>query len=763
MSTRRTILCKMSIMSANPPAASDNMHVQHTIASEMIAKSTEQAMAWARDDASGRLVHISMLSREQTGLRCGCRCPACAGLLQAVNAGRGVEHYAQPRARRPFFRHDAGQQRDACLLRAAQLAALQLLTETGEIELPAHNVRHPYVGGSGDIYTGQAHRPAQRVRVILRTWVDEQRAIITLADGKRVLVQLQATMRTPSGPQDADGGPGEGEPSGLDAIITIRVDDPDVAGWGPEQILQHAVAEDGLACWSRHWDDGQMLQDAERQALEQARQAQDLMPDELQAYSDLPASLRYETYLHWTLKELLASLRWLEMGPWNETITAHASELGDFTTTVHLAGCILNLSQIRLEQRMQGMIPDVLCTAEDRSGKLGRFPLMIEVAVTHRIESEKLERIQRANVACIEIDIRQLARSGRIRREQLRTELQRNIGIKRWVHLPYMARRIAQETQALQALRDNKLAEFHLARERQLRLSSLSDVELVQAYLVAIAAWPDQPCTRDKDTNPYTLFDLEGAVLRRQVLAPAFYGEMGVLRSLDVIRAEGRGRKGGFPNSAQVIHKAASDPSLTPYIGLLLMARRVYNPPMDPDQKTQIDRLAQEVRGSIERGRDDFARPTQDDTLIAQLFPELRPLLDKPWGTKAAVAQIRRDQAARSRPAPSPAPSEQDIQAAIQAERARERRRALDVLAHKGWQPPLGMNRSVEQMLAIREVQQLLGRSRPSHHDELRRFLEDAWEARARGVPLDVWLLQQDPDLDVRSMASVLMAAWLVL
>jgi hypothetical protein len=53
-------------------------------------KRSHTRMAWAvaRDDS--RTIHISMLGRHETGLKCDCVCPACGGWLQ-VNAGLSEE------------------------------------------------------------------------------------------------------------------------------------------------------------------------------------------------------------------------------------------------------------------------------------------------------------------------------------------------------------------------------------------------------------------------------------------------------------------------------------------------------------------------------------------------------------------------------------------------------------------------------------------------------------------------------------------------
>jgi hypothetical protein len=97
----------------------------------------DQPLRWALHAQSRRVIHVSMLQRKQKGLACGCVCPGCGEELEAVNAGRDPSHFTLPNTLGQFFRHGRGHQKDNCLLLAGRLAALQLLFERGEVEIPA--------------------------------------------------------------------------------------------------------------------------------------------------------------------------------------------------------------------------------------------------------------------------------------------------------------------------------------------------------------------------------------------------------------------------------------------------------------------------------------------------------------------------------------------------------------------------------------------------------------------------------------------------
>jgi len=123
------------------------------IAGDDWGERSKTLMAWAVHAQTRRAVYVVSLPRAEKGLECNCICPACGGVLEAVNNGRDAEHYLKPNTLRPFFRHHRGQQGTACLVWVAQLAALKLLVESKEIDLPAPTAQQSVIGLSGAVYT----------------------------------------------------------------------------------------------------------------------------------------------------------------------------------------------------------------------------------------------------------------------------------------------------------------------------------------------------------------------------------------------------------------------------------------------------------------------------------------------------------------------------------------------------------------------------------------------------------------------------------
>ena len=174
-----------------------------------------QPMRWAEYKATGQVTYIGWLGAARNGNACGCKCPACGEDLQAVNADKDASHFLKANTRGMYFRHPSGHQREECSFLMAKLAALHLLMECGEVDLPPPRRAASHRGASGTNYTGEAVGHAWRGRITDKVWVDSQSARITI-DGRTVFVQLQAR---PNFLSDA----------AVDGVIAIRVNDPIVA------------------------------------------------------------------------------------------------------------------------------------------------------------------------------------------------------------------------------------------------------------------------------------------------------------------------------------------------------------------------------------------------------------------------------------------------------------------------------------------------------------------------------------------------------
>ncbi|RYD85809.1 MAG: hypothetical protein EOP84_01235 [Verrucomicrobiaceae bacterium] len=153
----------------------------------------EPLMTWAVRASEGRrAVHISMLNVKENGAACGCFCYACGDKLRAINVGKLAAHFEKPRTQRPHFKHDHGAADRKCLSAVARLVALAHFIEQDEIVLPPRLFRATRQLFNGKIIEVVKESPGVTAEVLERRWVDDQSAILLMADG----TELAVTVRT---------------------------------------------------------------------------------------------------------------------------------------------------------------------------------------------------------------------------------------------------------------------------------------------------------------------------------------------------------------------------------------------------------------------------------------------------------------------------------------------------------------------------------------------------------------------------------------
>lgn len=463
----------------SPPKTPDVKFSDSPPPSSWVEKSGS-LMAWAVRADSWRAVHVSMLLHEETGLKCGCVCPACGAILQAVNAGKDDAHFKQPNTLRAFFRHHTGQQQDECLKRAAKLAALQLLIESQQIDLPGYTVHRSVAGVSGAVYSSQAHRASLKLEIVERRWVDEQTASITLANGRVVLLSLVADTQVSS-------------VDGYDAVISINVNDPEVSTWSPEKILASMSLDGAWLCWRKHWDEEALQLEAAEAARKQAHEMIDALPAGLVLADSATALQRSESVLHWVIKNLVAGLTSIEVAGHSEVVGLDFPDGSYRQLPISLPPMTLLLANARLEHALGGVVPDVMCRARQMGGRAEPFELLVEVAVTNPVGSLKRLKLESMDLACIEIDVGLIGRSGRVSVEELRSILEAHGSIKRWIHHPRLvqlrARANAELLQQFEVAKEEALIEAR--RDDQFR--AWTTWQRLRAYVTLLRAqWGNQ-------------------------------------------------------------------------------------------------------------------------------------------------------------------------------------------------------------------------------------------------------------------------------
>lgn len=411
-------------------------------------------LKWAHDSRTGepRYIHDA----EVIDGNARCKCPACDLSLTPVLAG-------QPLSKKPtaHFRHPKGGLKDDCTLIAARLAAIRHLQERGFIDLPRRRMSANATGFSGEGYGGWAEAPEQRISISGAVFHDYATALLTLDDGRELLVDL-------TGHRDA-GSDGHGR-----AIVTLSLSDLSIAMMSPEEIRARLRLLPDIR-WCAHWNDQALQTTAVAHARQAAQDAMDAWgdADEELFRRDLPSNVdpsmtqkwRRETLLHSEVKSILGKTSQIATpGLEVEVLRSTADEFSDVWEDCTLrilwmsASQTLSLATSQLEQRQGRIVPDVICTLsapqsyiyggteiyldgdfqeliEDTYSSY-RWPqtLLIEITVTHGIDQVKLRRIQELDLPTLEIDISSLG--GQVTREGLRNLIVNETIGKRWVHHP---------------------------------------------------------------------------------------------------------------------------------------------------------------------------------------------------------------------------------------------------------------------------------------------------------------------------------------
>lgn len=629
-------------------------------------------LKWANDKRTGepRYIHDS----EVIVGTAECQCPACNLALTPVLAG-------QPRRRNPtaHFRHPKGAQKDECTVVAARLAVIRQLQDDGFIDLPKRRMSVTATGFSGEGYEGWVELPEQRAFIASSSLQDHATAILTLEDGRELLVDL-------SGRSDVHGQSGQ-------AVITLNASDPAIAAMTPEEIRARLRLTPEIY-WHAHWDDQNLKRAASQRARQLALDALDEWSeaDEFVFKQHLPdgidisatQKLRRETLLHWEVKAILARTSKILTPSLEVEVTRYAPDefRGDWDDNTLRAVWVtaeadLALKSAQLETRLGDIIPDVICNLREPLPFIHggievwldgafeelvespfstiRWPanLLIEVTVTHGIDQEKLLRIQEINLPTIEIDIGSLG--GRVTREGLRNlVIHETIG-KRWIHHPAwgMGRKKIDEHLDGHPVTlgfKERLAEL---RRPQILAKALS--EWISQYLAAAMDFHDTNTRLDKVIRAYkgtgptpkllgqdseqwlklieaadalAIHGYPGAADREMV------GNAGIIPRLLSIQ-HNRGVGYAFDTGYQVVSAIMqSGPGYQQWHTLYTIAVKAYGLDTKFTQK-QSDRYVawrQNIIDKVEAADETHLRPIRYDAVLSVLFPEMAPRLANGYG-----------------------------------------------------------------------------------------------------------------------------------
>ena len=603
----------------------------------------DSPMRWALGP-DGTATHIFSIRPEKTGIKCECTCPGCQEPLQAVNARlnvpKGTPVWSASRTGRTmsqFFRHPSGHSRTSCLQKASQLATLTLFKTRGLIEVPAPISRQYFQGVSGKEYASEMRGRPQNLLVRRSEWLDHQRASLILKDGRKVLVVLESSHLNTHDPD-------------FDGVISVRCDDPEIAGLTVEEILKRVVLSDHHTCWVRHWDDGELNAKALEQAKADAIDALDWISDEV-AIGLGDVKLTSESLLHLVIKHIIAQAGYIITPDFVERIPYRHHFLYD--EVVRFPGARYTLQNVRLEHALPGMVPDIYCDIVE-NGKT--HSLAIEIFVTHGLSPQKINTIKVKNLRCLEVDVARFKEYGQLSIEKLRELVLNDPNSKVWKHHPYIESALSaaharikehddrveleqaerqEYERKIQAQKARRLQQIGIAKEHyKIKISRAPAEALPEIFKDAVLHYLAE-IKRGKIDECYIVPSELAVEMRRAGYNNAedrFFwsldGTMTLLLSLAWGAKLPLRKRDKLVE--QVFHLYRKEPSFFP---LVLRALKRFGVQLTATQERELANARRHAWDSIKNGELEFTRSTQFDSLIGVLLPNLLPDLAEPEGT----------------------------------------------------------------------------------------------------------------------------------
>lgn len=595
---------------------------------------SELVMAWARDRATGEPRYILELGHDQRGAKCGCECASCGAPLTAVNATK------QEFVRRPHFRHPEGAARTECIVLAARAAVLRQLRDEGWLELPRRRMSGSAIGLSGNTYEAWVEVPAERVRITHVDFRDRAAAVLKLDDGRQLRVLLTGTAGNLAPQLDDAGLPVP--------TIFLAADDLSVAAMDPAEIRNRlSLAPEGIH-WCGHWSDLKLQQRADAEAQALAEKFIDALPNGFELPPDLDPALRWQTVLHYEVKNILTELFEVMAPAIERTVEVRSPSGRILRETVIQESDAVELTNVRLEHRFGGLVPDITCEGWASGGNF-LHPMLIEITVTNHIDEERHRRIQDMGAYALEIDLSRTG--GRVTREELRRLVADEVGIKRWLHFPDFESKVTQVRSRLEQEAVDELAALNAAKERAKRrrdaVLATPVAAIAQGYLAEVTTLLE---TEKQLEGPALLSAGSPIYAARERVADAadklalhgypeagdinLIGAHGILARLLSIRSN-RGVGYRYDSAMPVLNaiRQARGVERSNH-SLFFIAARTYKPPLTPSQQNWFDAWTEEVKASIREGEITYLRDPAYDQLLSILFPEMAPALAKSRGKR---------------------------------------------------------------------------------------------------------------------------------
>lgn len=591
----------------------------------------DSLILWAvRESDQRRFVHVGMLTAKENGAACRCLCRSCGERLIAINTDKPPKHFELPRTKRRHFQHRGTVTDQArCARKIAQMVALQVFVEQDTVYLPRRERSAKRKLPNGGSLLADLSTAPEKVRVLSRTWIDDFEFNMVLEGGREMRVTVRARHTL-----DAN--------ANSTCVLSLAgACDPMMASWDNEKILEHLRAPQNGLQWAQHWDDVDRAAMAEGELnQQQSLLLGDIPPEWLEGLNGKQFS---ETILHYLIKRAVVERGSIRV-PEYRVLISHEMPDGKVEKDVaYLPACVLLIEDVRLEKRLGNMVPDVLCRATAQGASGLSFDLMIEGAVTHKVDTEKFRKVVVSNVACIEIQAGLFDRVGQVPAAVIEEIVCSSEAVKQWIYLPHAheaaKRRLGQRAAAIQ----RKLQEEKRQRESAERArvkkdreeaaenekvsawaARCSDAKLVEGYVrILKTVWAgDSPYSKGHKVQQHKAV-IEELRKRKISTESSVYVESGagVFRSL-VAATEEPWEAVGW-EALRTMERAARGGEHANYAVDLMFALATRVKDMSPEQQQLYKDFCALVRKGIAEESSKFRRDERRMKLHALIVPAL--------------------------------------------------------------------------------------------------------------------------------------------
>ncbi len=633
------------------------------------------------------------------------------------------------------------------------------------MELPRPRQRGLYTGASGAIYQRDVYGASEKVRFIERIYSSEHEARITLQSGRTVLLRLHGLQ---SASNDAD------------AVITIHIDDDEVATWSPEKILSHAELTGEWLCWDKHWDEDGLKKQAQLDAEKVALESADVLPKELQKDIErMSPAQRSESALHYAIKMILETASEIVTPEYENSEVIQIEEGWRDTQRYRLESMRLALSNVRLENRLGNIVPDILCQARDSRGVRKPCDLLIEVAVTHKVDEVKRRKIVSAGLTCLEIDVGLFRKEGFVAIDVLREIVIERRDVKRWVSHPAIQEERSKAISILNKRRLNHQEHQRVEYENQQRLERLKALpmdEALEHFRTAVTQRWNKTETRT-DVGPlWTVEDVARVLAEKgytELSSDLFCEPLGIVWYLERIKNAGQIHQSPY-SLVNDAYKSRSE--IQRYVTLLCVAASPFESFMSNAERQKFEAIKSGINLAWTEERDTYARPHKYDRILELLYPNLRAYITSKKGTVGKLYERSRARMSREREAKQKEADRvqriKDEQASAESERRRvaEQARAKALKEKKNLEVIGEFSRGHEWSkvtkswpTSLEALIDWLGKKMPSAIASVP-LIRSAWAARDCGVTLHDWLNQfsSDPNSDIPSLTLLLKSVFMI-